>query len=97
MRKDSRFILAFAVFGLAIAGGIAAYMTFSGLFDEVIFTAFVILCPPALLITPFHEAMKAKGGSYLIWSMIGLLNAGIYAAIGAAIIGLRSGSRTRPD
>jgi hypothetical protein len=33
--------------------------------------------------------MKAKGGFYTIWSLIGLLNSGLYAVVGAVIVGLR--------
>lgn len=93
MDKDWKLITRVAVFGLVVTGLIAAYINFSGIFDADLYTAFVILCPPVLLSIPFGEVMKDKGVAYVIWPLIGLLNSGLYAVVGAAVVGLRKKSR----
>jgi hypothetical protein len=81
--------------GLAITALIVAYIDFSGVFDVPLYNAFVVLCPPSLLCIPYSEVMKDKSGFYFVWSFIGLVNSGLYAVIGAAVVGLWKGSRTK--
>ena len=64
-------------------------ITVSGELDATLYAAFAILCPPSLLCIPFSEAMKDKGSFCAIWSLIGITNSGLYAVIGAAVVGLR--------
>ena len=74
-----------AILGLVVAGLIVLYVDLSAEFDASLYTGFAILCPPSLLSIPFSEAMKNKGGFYGVWSLIGLVNAGLYAVIGAGV------------
>jgi hypothetical protein len=92
--KDWRLITRLGVFGLVVAALILLYVNLSGEFDSTLYTAFAILCPPSLLcaFSPFSEAIKDKGSFYAIWSLIGITNSGLYAAIGAAVVGLRKKS-----
>ena len=89
MDKDWRLIGSFAVFGLVVTALIFLYLYRVGEFDATLYTAFAILCPPSLLCISFSEAMKVKGSFYAIWSLIGITNSGLYAVIGAAVVGLR--------
>lgn len=59
--------------------------------DSLIVLLF-ILCPPSLLSIPIIDAEVGTSGFYFLWSVIGLLNAALYAAIGAMIIGRRKKS-----
>jgi hypothetical protein len=47
----------------------------------------LVFCPPSLPVFPFSEAMKDKSVFYAICLLIGLLNSGLYALVGAAIAG----------
>src|ERR1700738_2879095 len=87
MSKSSRLILGSAALGLAVAALILLWLKFVGEFDATLYTAFAVVCPPALLCIPFSEMMKERVGFYAIWLMIGLTNSGIYAVIGAAVAG----------
>jgi hypothetical protein len=79
--------MGFAALGLAVAALILLWLKFMGEFDATLYTAFAILCPPALLCIPFSEVMKDRVGFYTIWLLIGLTNSGIYAIVGAAVAG----------
>jgi hypothetical protein len=83
--RDWKLITGFAVFGLVITG-LIAYMASHAVLD------FVFFCPPILLAIPFSEVMKDKAGAYAIWALIGLVNSGLYAIVGAAVVGLRKKS-----
>lgn len=87
MNKSSRLVLGFAALGLAVAALILLWLKYLGEFDATLYTAFAIVCPPALLCITFSEVMKDSVGFYAIWLLIGLTNSGIYAVIGAAIAG----------
>ncbi|HLZ50628.1 MAG TPA: hypothetical protein VKP61_07755 [Candidatus Acidoferrum sp.] len=89
MDKDWRLITGSAVFGFVVAALIFLYLNRSGEFDANLYTAFAVLCPPSLLCIPFSEAMKDRGGFYAVWSLIGITNSGLYAVVGAAVVGLR--------
>src|SRR5277367_3925444 len=52
MSKSSRLIMGFAALGLAVAALILSWLKFMGEFDATLYTAFAILCPPALLCIP---------------------------------------------
>lgn len=93
MDKDWKLITGFAVFGLVVTG-LIAFMISSNVLD---LDVFVIFCPAILLSIPFSEVMKNKGGAYVIWTLIGLLNSGLYAVVGAMVVGLRKGSPTKSD
>lgn len=95
MDRDWRLITGFAVLGFVLAAFIFLYINFVGEFDGDLYTGFAVLCPPALLCFPFSEVMKDKNGLYAIWSLIGFLNSGLYAAVAAAVVGLLKGSPSK--
>jgi hypothetical protein len=90
MDTDSKLICRFAAIGLLVSALVLAYIQFFGFFDATLYTLFAAVCPPSLLCIPFSDVMKNKGGSYAVWLLIGLTNAGLYAVIGAAYVGLRN-------
>jgi hypothetical protein len=49
----------------------------------------MILCPPVLLTFPLLDVEIGTGGFYVLWMVVALLNAGLYAVIGGAYVGLR--------
>jgi hypothetical protein len=90
--KGWKLISGFAVAGLVVAALIFLYLYLSGEFDATLYTVFAVLCPPSLLCIPFSDAMKDRVAFYAIWSLIGLINSGLYAVVGATIVGLRKKS-----
>ena len=96
MDKDWKLIIASAVCGLLVSAAIYVYLSLSGEFDAYIYTTFLVLCPPSLLCIPFSEAMKVKGVFYAVWSLIGVSNSGLYAVVGAAVVGLRKPKLNSP-
>jgi hypothetical protein len=93
VERSWRVITGFAVFGLFVAVLIFLYLNRSREFDANLYTAFAILCPPSLLCLPFSEAMKDNGIFYAVWSLIGITNSGLYAVIGALVVGLRKSNQ----
>ena len=87
MNKQRKLIAGCAALGFLIAAFFFVFVGLLGIVDGTFYTAMVILCPPSLLSIPLSEAMKDKSGFYAICLLIGLLNSGLYAAIGAAIAG----------
>jgi hypothetical protein len=83
------------VAGLVVAALVLLYLNLSGLFDATLYTVFAIVCPPSLLCIAFSEVMKGKIGFYTICSLIGLINSGLYALVGAAVAVLRNGPRSK--
>jgi hypothetical protein len=49
-----------------------------------LFTTFVVVCPASLLSIPFIDAETGTGAFYILWAGIGLVNAALYAGLGAA-------------
>ena len=97
MDKEWRLITGFAVLGFVVAAFFFIFVGVLGIVDGTLYDAMVVLCPPSLLSIPLSEAMKDKSGFYAICSLIGFLNSGLYAVIGAAVVGLRTVSRTKSD
>lgn len=87
MSKQWKLIAGCAALGLLTAAFFFIFVGVLGIVDGTLYTAMVIFCPPSLLSIPFSEAMKDKSGFYAICSLIGFLNSGLYAVIGAAIAG----------
>lgn len=46
----------------------------------MVMTVLIVLCPPSLLSVAFDSELGRKN-FYAIWSVIGLMNAGLYATI----------------
>ena len=87
MSKQWKLIAACAALGLLIAAFFVILVGILGSDDGTVYTAILVLCPPSLLAIPFSEAMREKSGFYVICLLIGFLNCGLYALIGAAIAG----------
>jgi len=87
MSKQWKLIVACAALGLLIAAFFFIFVGVLGIVDGTFYTAMLVLCPPSLLSIPLSEAMKDRSGFYVICLLIGFLNSGLYAAIGAAIAG----------
>lgn len=87
----------FAVTGLLVSALVFVCLKFIVEFDPALYTAFAILCPPALLCIFLSEPMKEHSVFYCIWLLIGLANSGLYGVIGAVFVGLRPDSRTKTN
>jgi|SRR5882724_3081605 len=93
-RNRRRLTIALAVTGLAIAAAIGAY---SQLTDSSppkplsarLWTTFMILCPPSFLSVPLIDVEPGSVDFAIMWFVIALLNAGLYAAIGTIVGRLR--------
>ena len=94
MSKDRNTILRFAVVGFGIA---VVFVGFQMLMNpspwsplnSILSVIFMILCPPVLLTFPLLDVKVGTGGLYFLWTLVALLNAALYAAIGAAYARLR--------
>jgi hypothetical protein len=87
MSRQWKLIAACAAVGFLIAAFFFVFVGVLGAVEGTFYTAMVIFCPPSLLAIPFSEVMRDKGGFYAGCLLIGFLNSGLYAAIGAAIAG----------
>jgi hypothetical protein len=91
-------IFGFALLGLAIAAICYAYAAsydyakpMSGLgFATTVVS--VILCPPQLLLAACIDCEVIGRGGFIMYSIIGVLNAALYAAIGFVVTGVRKKS-----
>lgn len=95
MSKDRNTILRFAAGGFGIA---VVFVLLQILMDSlppdnalsnVVFGTCMILCPPSLLMIPLIDVETGTGGFYIIWAVLALCNAGLYAVIGSAFVGMR--------
>ena len=94
MSKDRQTIFRFAVVGFGVAvvwlvcHMLANPSQWSAL-NNALSVMFIISCPPVLLTFPLIDAEIGTVGTYLVWTVVALLNAALYAAIGSAYVGLR--------
>jgi hypothetical protein len=92
--KDRNTVFRFGVAGFGI---VVVVLGFQMLMEpsplsrlEIILSAiFMILCPPAPLIIPLIDVEIGTGRFYVVWMVVALFNAALYAAIGSAYVGLR--------
>jgi len=84
--------LVFAAIGLLVTVAIAAYLVLTESYPNPphelstpLLVALLVLCPPSLLSALFIDAEIGTSGFYFVWFLVALLNAGLYASIGAAI------------
>jgi hypothetical protein len=93
MSKDWRTIFRFAVLGLVIATvffGLSEMDPAPGSFVALALGgATLLLCPGSLLFVLAIDIEPKTTGFAIMWLIIGLINFAVYAAIGAAYIGLR--------
>ena len=81
----------FALVGLAL-GVVGSASSLASDMSTVAIT--FLLCPAALLCAPlfawaFEAAEVGTPGFYVLWVLVALINAVLYAIIGAAYVGLR--------
>jgi hypothetical protein len=95
MSKDRHTIFRFAATGFGIAvifvilQVVADYLPPGAALSNLLFAICVILCPPSLLMIPLIDVETGTGGFYIIWVVLALLNAGLYAGVGTAYVGMR--------
>jgi hypothetical protein len=94
--RQWRLIAGLALFGLLFTAVVAACAAL-GLDDLRLVEILVVLCLPSLMSMYSSEIMKDYVGAFAIWLFIGVLNAGLYAVVGAALAGLltKRGQRDR--
>jgi len=85
MHANSNRIFRSGAFGLVIAGLFLRYQMITGLQSPVsrnpaLMLMFIVLCPPSLLSIAF-DAEVGTNDFYVLWAIIGLLNAGLWATI----------------
>ena len=91
-------IFGFALLGLAIAAicyAYAAFYDYAKPMNGLRFAATaisLILCPPQLLFAACIDCEAIGRGGFIMYSIIGVLNAALYAAIGSVVVGLRKKS-----
>ncbi len=93
MSKDRRTIFRFAAVGLGIDVVWIVYQILANpspwsRLSNILSVIFIILSPPVLLTFPLLDVEIGTGGFCLLSMVIALLNAGLYAVIGAAYVGL---------
>ena len=94
MSKDRGTILRFAATGFGIAiffVGIQMLLEPSpwSYLNNILGAAFMILCPPVILSFTLLDVEIGAGGLYVVWMVVALLNAAVYAVIGSAYVGRR--------
>jgi hypothetical protein len=94
MSKDWRTILGFAAVGLGITAVFVAYQVLTDSSpprppSTLMYLIFMILCPPSFLTIPLIDVEIGSEGFYPVWAIVALMNAALYAVIGAAYVGLR--------
>jgi hypothetical protein len=80
-------------FAAGIAGNAASFAFASNMSTTTIAITF-FLCPASLLCAPlfawtFEAAEAGTPGFYVLWTIVALINAVLYALVGAAYVGLR--------
>ena len=102
MRKPWKTIVGFGLLGLAMAGASYAYWAFydytkpmNGI-RAVVATVSMISCPPQLLFVLCIDCEVIGWDGVIMYSIIGLLNAALYAAIGAIVVSRAKKSNSSP-
>jgi hypothetical protein len=98
MRRGWKTIIGFALLGLAIAAICYAYAAFydytkpmNGLRFAMVGLS-MILCPPQLLFAACIDCEVIGRGGFIMYSIVGVLNAALYASIGSVVVRLRKKS-----
>ncbi len=87
-------VLRFAAVGLGIAVVWVVYQMLTdpspwSFLNNLLSAIFMILCPPVLLTFPLIDVEIGTGGFYVVWMVVALLNAALYAVIGSAYVRMR--------
>src|SRR5271169_5949897 len=92
-RSRRRLTMFLAFVGLAIAAAFATYFETNPKPESTVAVyagiASFVLCPGSLLFVSFIDAEPGTGAFLFMWLVIGLVNLGLYGAIGALIGRLR--------
>ena len=94
MSRDWRTVFRFAAVGLGIFVVWIVYNTLTdplpwSRLNNILSVIFIILCPPVLLTFPLVDTEIGTGGLYVVWMVVALVNAALYAVIGSVYVGLR--------
>ena len=86
MTASGRGIFRSAAFGFTITAAFVSYQLLSDPQfligrNSGLMLAFVILCPPSLLSIPLIDVEVGTNSFYILWIVIGMLNAALYAGI----------------
>jgi len=79
-----------AMFGFAITAVFVSYQLLTDLQspihrDSAFMILFLVLCPPSLLSITFDPEVGTNA-FYLLWTLVALLNAGLYATVRALLL-----------
>ncbi|MGB6684981.1 MAG: hypothetical protein WBH24_15130 [Candidatus Acidiferrum sp.] len=98
MRRGWKTIIGFALLGLAIAAicyGYAAFYDYTKPMNGFRFAMVglsMILCPPQLLFVACIDCEVIGRDGFIMYSIVGILNTALYAAIGSVVVLLRKKS-----
>lgn len=87
MSEENRLKVGFAALGLAIGAALFTYLEFTNYaqLNAVWLGVSVVFCPPSLLSMLFMDIEPHTVEAVVAWSVVGLLNSALYAAIGAVV------------
>ena len=89
--KRWRMTIAFSVVGFVVTWVYAGYLWHSYPHQNLqVINIFDRLCPPSFLTLVYVDVPGTTGDHVITWTEVALVNAGLYAAIGAAISRLLS-------
>jgi FtsH-binding integral membrane protein len=91
-RKYSRRTVGLAGFGLLVAVVVAVFLLSTDSYPNPphelstpVLVTILVLCPPSMLSALVIDAETGTSAFYFVWFFIALLNAVLYAAVGAAV------------
>ena len=92
--KHKRWVIgSFGALGLAVAAGYYAYWLYT--FPDGSLLLSLLINPPSWLLIAFIDFEVSQQQLLIVWVVIGLLNAGLYATVAALVIELLSIIRKR--
>ena len=103
MRSSWKTIIGFALLGLVIAAICYAYAAFYDYTKPMNALTFaigaisMILCPPQFLLVACIDCEAIGLDGFIVYSIIGILNAALYSVIGALVGRLRKTKSSEPS
>jgi hypothetical protein len=94
-RKRWQVIVGFALLGMLAAAVVYAYSAFrdytkpENAFHAVLDIGSVVLCPPTLFFAGCIDCEAVGWSGFVMYSIIGVMNAALYAVVGTIISGWR--------
>jgi hypothetical protein len=86
LNKQWRFIVAFSLLGLLVAGSYVTYLWIAyPNRDPKVEKAFDLLCPPSVLTFVCVDVPCTTADYARLWTFAAIFNAGIYAVVGGLI------------